>query len=57
MQYVYEPEEVDRIARGQKPHTIECDSAGRPIEVGKATSKFFKGLKIVVHSIPECIDY
>ena len=40
VQYVYEPEVFDRIARGKKPHTIEWDSAGRPIEATKVGSNF-----------------
>lgn len=47
MQYVYEQEEVDRIAQKEKPHRIECDSVGRPIEADKVGSKFFKVLRLL----------
>ena len=47
VQYIYELEELDRIARGEKPHTIECDSAGRPIEAAKAGSRFLEVLRLL----------
>lgn len=47
VQYVYDPEEADRFARGEKPHRIECDNTGRPIEVGRAGSKFLEVLRLL----------
>ena len=40
LQQFYEVEEADRIARGQKPFLVECNSEGQPIETGGAGSKF-----------------
>ena len=45
VQLIYEREEADRIARGQHPFRIECDSAGKPIEFGKAGSRFLEVLR------------
>ena len=45
LQQFYEAEESDRIARGHKPFTIECNSEGQPIETGGAGSKFTKILR------------
>ena len=45
VQYLYEMEEADRIARGLKPFRIECDSTGMPIEGGGAASRFLEVLK------------
>jgi hypothetical protein len=44
-QHVYEAEEADRKARGQKPHAIGCDSVGLPDETGRPGSRFLEVLK------------
>lgn len=45
LQHFYEIEEVERIARGQKPFRIECNSEGKPNETGGAGSKFIEVLR------------
>lgn len=51
MQLVYEKEEYDRIARGQKPFWVECNSAGIAIETGRGGSRFvevFRALCVAI---------
>ena len=43
--HFYELEEVERIARGQKPFKIECNSEGKLNEIGGGGSKFIKVLR------------
>ena len=44
-QHVYEAEELDRKARGLKPHVIGCNSLGEPDESGKHGSRFLEVLR------------
>ena len=45
VQLVYEKEEAERIARGLKPFRVECDSAGMPVESGRAGYRFIEVLR------------
>lgn len=51
VQIIYEREEADRMAQGQNPFRIECNSASRPIECGRAGSKFLEVFRAF------CIEY